>query len=50
MYGRWRESQVIAQLARGQRYVHPSDDAVLSAMLRMGIRPPEPDAPKLLPQ
>jgi integrase len=32
------------------RYVHPSEDAVLSAMLRMGNNLPEPAAPKMLPQ
>jgi len=32
------------------RYVHPSEDAVLSAMLRMGKNLPEPAVPKMLPQ
>ena len=32
------------------RYVHPSEDAVLSAMTRMGTNLPEPTMPKMLPQ
>jgi hypothetical protein len=36
MRGRWHELRDISSVAMSARYVHPSEDAVLSALDRLG--------------